>query len=365
MGLPGVRREQGRLREELGLSSPEPEIETILRIARASGFTRVGFVDPDALRVEAMTAAARRGGGGGMEWGWVLSPQSWRSHSSILIGCLSCFRSEPDDLSTPDDPHALIAPFARRHYYRIASRMMQDVARGVARGLRIPRRAVRVFCNSRIPEKPLLAAAGLGGIGKNSLAIVPGLGSLFVIAGAVIPRPLTAARRGPAPVGPPSDPCGSCTRCIDACPVGAITQPGIVDPDMCLQGLAARPLELSPEVMETWGRRLYGCQTCQAVCPHNRGLTEEGPGNGPGVGAIGPSVSLKKLLAMNPDEIAAFFRGTAMGLSWVSGGALLRNALIAAGASRYAALAPLVQTHAESGLPGVRAAALWARGRLG
>lgn len=243
--------------------------------------------------------------------------------------------------------------------------MMQDVARDAARELGFPRRSARVFCNSRIPEKPLLAAAGLGGIGKNSLAIVPGLGSLFVIAGAVFPRPLTPSRSGPAAAHPRADPCGSCTRCIDACPVGAITAAGIVDADTCLQGLAARDVELQPEVMEAWGARLYGCQTCQTVCPHNRALTEEGPGDEQGSGAIGPSVSLRKLLGMNPDEMAAFFRGTAMGLSWVSGEALLRNTLIAAGARRHAALAPLVRAHVESGSPGVRAAALWARERLG
>jgi len=70
---------------------------------------------------------------------------------------------EPDDGSLPGDPHALIAPFARRHYYREAVIRMK----AVAGNLPFPRSHFRIFSNSRLPEKPMAAAAGLGFYGRN------------------------------------------------------------------------------------------------------------------------------------------------------------------------------------------------------
>lgn len=305
------------------------------------------------------TAAQPADGAEGLEWQWVHSPETWKAGCSILVCCLSCYRSEPDDLSTPNDPHALIAPFARRNYYRTAARMMGEVARGLETLLGVPRASIRIFCNSRIPEKPLLAASGMARMGKNSLAIAHGLGSMFIIAGAVIPLPHEDLQA--EPVSRPADPCGACRRCIDACPVGAISPGGVVDPLTCLQGLAAQPVSLSPELMEKWGMRLYGCQDCQSACPHNSRLAEEGPA---GRGEIGPSVPLSKLLSMDTAELSAWFRGTAMGLSWISKEALTRNAIIAAGNSRCASLEPLVAARLRDGSSMIRYTARWAMERL-
>lgn len=365
--MSGVRRRQGRLREELGLSSPDPTTDTIISLARAAGFSRAGVAGPRALgsALEALDAPRRAAleaarSAGDLEWEWILSPEDWGAGQSILVCCLSCHGSEPDDLSTPGDPHALVAPFARRNYYRIAARMMGEVARGIEAALGVPRRMIRIFCNSRIPEKPLLAASGLAMIGRNSLAIVPGLGTLFVIAGAIIPRALPGASAAESVL---PDPCGSCRKCIDACPVGAISTAGVVDGDLCLQGMAAKPVSFSPRLMETWGNRLYGCQECQSVCPWNRRVVDPGAGLS-AEGFPGPSVSLREILRRDPSEIARLFRGTAMGLSWISKEALLRNALVAAGNSGERSLTPLVAAHAESGAPAVREAALWALEKL-
>ncbi len=367
MGMPRVRSEQGRLREKLGLSSPDPKSDRIISLALAAGFSKAGMVDPRALITarEALDAPRRAALEAGraaedLEWDWIFSPDKWAAGHSILVCCLSCRRSEPDDLSAPGDPHALVAPFARRNYYRIAARMMGDAARGIAELLGIPRRSIRIFCNSRIPEKPLLAASGLAMVGRNSLAIVPGLGSLFIIAGAVIPSALPEASAAP-PV--PRDPCGSCRNCIDACPVGAISPAGVVDADHCLQGLAAAAVSFSPRLMETWGTRLYGCQECQSACPWNRRIAEA-PDGAPAEGFPGPSVPLREILSRDPAELAQLFRGTAMGLSWISKDALLRNALVAAGNSGERSLTPLLEVHAESGTPAVQDAALWALEKL-
>jgi epoxyqueuosine reductase len=334
-------------------------------LAREAGFNRAAIVDPDRLApwAERLTGL-RRGTAGrneteGREWNWILDPHGWSGSSSLLICCLSCFRAEPDDRSTPGDPHALIAPFARAHYYRMAIRMLRSFGARLQASLGIPRSSLRFFSNSRIPEKPLCAASGLGTYGKNGLTLVPGLGSLFIIAGAVIPLP--SPRSFPAVTAAAGDPCGSCRLCIQACPAGAIVQPGIVDPARCLQGSAASATTLGPEVMSRWGVRLYGCQACQDACPHNKGLTEEAA---PACGEIGPSLPLRSILGAERSSLKGLFQGTAMGMSWVSRDALLRNALVAAGNRGEHSLRPAVETFRDSTTPAVRAAARWALQRL-
>jgi epoxyqueuosine reductase len=342
-----------------------PAEDSVLAPARAAGFAAAGIVDPRLLDPWAGRLRELRASGfldresfAGLEWDWVLRPSAWSSLATVLVCCLSCAPSGPDDLSTPGDPHALIAPFARAHHYRVAVRMLGDVARRIEGDLGLERGAVRPFSNSRIPEKPLLIASGLAAYGRNGLAIVPHLGSLFVIAGLVIPVPtdmLLESARVPAP-----SPCGSCTRCIDSCPVGAIVGEGRVDPLRCIQAMAGTPAELSPEVMARWGSRLYGCQDCQSVCPRNRGVAA-GPLS---VGEPGPSISIRGLLGQDAVTIKRWFRGTAMGMSWISGEALLRNALVAAGNSGDRGLEVDVSRFLSAASPMLQHTARWALERL-
>lgn len=355
MGVPGMRCQQGRLRKDGSLTLSIPEAGRIRDLALEAGFARAGFVDPNAL---AGRGEPTRANADELEWSRV-RPQEWKESASILVCCLSCHRPEPADLSTPDDPHGLIAPFARRNFYKTANRKMRLVLTRLEDELGIPRKTVRIFCNSRMPEKPLCVAAGLAWPGTNGLCIAPGLGSLFVIAGAVIPRafPDASARAEP----PVENHCGSCRRCIQACPTGAIVAPGCVDRSRCLQGMAADPCVLDSDVMEKWGTRLYGCQDCQSVCPHNRDLREETPA---AVGEIGPSISLRWFLTLDSRRVAELFHGTAMGLSWISKEALVRNALVAAGNSRARALRECVAPFVKSASPVLSAAASWALERM-
>ncbi len=237
----------------------------------------------------------------------------------------------------------------------MATRLMHRLLVRLDEELGISRASARIFCNSRLPEKPLCIAAGLASLATNGLCVAAGLGSLFVIAGAIIPRPLpeVASLRPSATHGE----CGTCRRCIDACPAGAILSAGVVDRSRCLASLAARPDVLPPEIMEKWGVRLYGCQDCQSVCPRNRELHEEAPD---ACGEIGPSVSLRWLLSLDARRLEELFHGTAMGLSWISKEALLRNAVIAAGNRGAATLREGVASLADSDVQPISAAARWA-----
>ncbi|HEB10081.1 MAG TPA: hypothetical protein ENI06_02570, partial [Spirochaetales bacterium] len=148
--------------------------------------------------------------------------------SSFLVCALSSYRKEPDDLSTLQEPHALIAPFARRNYYREAVRRLKRIAVKIREKTGLTRQDIRILCNSRVVEKPLAVASGLGFYGKNSLVISPGLGSQFIIAVMSMELKMTGnynnAVKQPAGSG-----CGDCRACISACPVGAIVKPGVID----------------------------------------------------------------------------------------------------------------------------------------
>jgi epoxyqueuosine reductase len=341
-----MRRAEGRLREELGLNPPRdpvdpgprfPRAGALAAMARASGFSRAAVVDPSLLA----------------------GADGWSRHQAILACCLSCAPGGPADLSVPGDPHALVAPFARAAYYRHAVRLLTDLSRELALTYGLPRRSFRVFANSRLPEKSLLAAAGLAAIGKNSLAIVPGLGSLFVAAGLVIPVP--TARVLEAPAVRAGDPCGACDRCARACPGGALGSPGVVDTTLCLQAFAARSGTLPVALRDAWGKRLYGCQSCQDCCPHNARVA---PAPVPETGRVGPSISIARLLGMDAAGRRSLFRGTAMGMNWIEDAALVRNALLAAGHAGDPAVRALVAGFTGNDEPGVRDAACWALERL-
>ncbi len=117
--------------------------------------------------------------------------------------------------------------------------------------------------------------AGIGWFGKNSLLLVDGIGSWSVLGAVVTDAPLPAA--APEDLAPHGAGCGSCTRCLRACPTGALVAPGVVDGRRCLAWLLQATGPFPEEHRAALGDRLYGCDECQDACPVNRSADRRDP----------------------------------------------------------------------------------------
>jgi epoxyqueuosine reductase len=133
--------------------------------------------------------------------------------------------------------------------------------RGLAARLKAAGERAVVFADDNsIVDREVAYLGGLGWFGKNANLLVPGAGSFFVL-GCIV---TTAAYPTATPVG---DGCGTCRRCLDGCPTGAIVAPGVVDANRCLAWSLQRSGTFPVEQRRALGDRLYGCDECQEVCP--------------------------------------------------------------------------------------------------
>ncbi len=174
-------------------------------------------------------------------------------------------------------------------------------------------------------EREHAQRAGLGAVGKHTLLIQEGVGS-YVLLGEII----TTLALAPTPSAEGADPCGSCTRCIDACPTSAIT-PWSVDATRCISYLTIEHRgPIGEQFHEAMGDWIFGCDVCQEVCPHNQPTVRTAQAEAHD--AYAPRREHFDLLAvLGWDEGArrAMFRKSPMKRAKLA--MMKRNALIAAG----------------------------------
>jgi epoxyqueuosine reductase len=209
-------------------------------------------------------------------------------------------------------------------------------------------------------EREVARRAGLGWFGKNTMLINTRRGSYFFLGEIVTNVAL-------APDEPAVGGCGTCTRCLDACPTGAIVAPYQLDARRCLSYLTIEirgdiPEELRPALAES-GNRIFGCDICQEVCPFSRRRSE--PTSEPAFQSreITDCPKLVDLLLMDDGEFRQKFKGSAVKRAKRRG--LLRNVAAALAASddseAECALKQAAETDPE---PLVRAHAAWALERI-
>jgi epoxyqueuosine reductase len=144
-------------------------------------------------------------------------------------------------------------------------------------------------------DREAAARAGVGFYGKNTMLITRRFGSWVVLGTLVSDRDLESTR-------PLELDCGSCTLCIEACPTGALDDPGTLDATKCLSYWTQSAHDMPAEYGTELGAQVYGCDICQDVCPWNRGIEKRRAGQGPPAGAE-PHVDLVAWLEADPDEL--------------------------------------------------------------
>jgi epoxyqueuosine reductase QueG len=264
--------------------------------------------------------------------------------------------------ATPRDPIPGSSPmldvgaFAAENRYATLARLLGNTARRLASATALPRKAFRVAVNSRLPEKRLAALAGLGWIGRSTILVSYAYGPACVLGVLLLPAsfPMAAIGDGSGPLDGLCDPsastpgglCGGCRACVDACPTRAIRD-GMegsrgIDLGLCIQYWASNRGEVPPAVRLVWGRRLYGCDECVAACPYSTAAWTTGvdgtspAGRAASLAAIGerrpgPRVPTDLVRLAPDDGLRAFFKRTALGLSWLPPDLLRRNASLACG----------------------------------
>jgi epoxyqueuosine reductase len=211
-------------------------------------------------------------------------------------------------------------------------------------------------------EREFAQLAGLGWAGKNSLLLNKQRGSYFFLACLLTTLELPASAAASAH-------CGTCTRCLDACPTDAFPAPGVVDSRRCISYLTIEhrgpiPIELRAGI----GDWLFGCDICQEVCPWNakaqrvtdtdRGVATElvsRPASDP--------VDLADILALDETAFRARFRDTPLWRPRRRG--ILRNAAICAANARDTSAVPALIALLDDPDPLIRGAAAWALGQIG
>lgn len=222
---------------------------------------------------------------------------------------------------------------------------------------RIPDAAAEIMVDTGVlSDRAVAERAGLGWIGKNTALITPEFGS-WVYLGEMV----TDVRLPPDE--PLSDGCGDCTRCLDACPTQALVQPRQLDAQSCIAYLTLTRDSLAKEYREKIGTRLYGCDTCQTVCPYNKGMNMTGhPEFAPDPEKSKPL--LRPLLHMTKSEFREKF-GTSSA-AWRGKKPIQRNAIIALAHFKDESAVPeLTDLLYNDPRPVIRETAAWALHKIG
>jgi epoxyqueuosine reductase len=216
-----------------------------------------------------------------------------------------------------------------------------------------------------VVERSLAVAAGLGWTGKNTCLIHPKLGSFGFLAVLLTSLPVHEEKVPTAPALVP-DRCGTCRRCIDACPTGALTAPYQMDARKCISYLTIEHKgAVAEELMERMGRQVFGCDICQDVCPWNKLSLLNSPVSvdaelEPREELVNPV--LDWLAAMDEAEFEAQFNGSPVRRAGFSG--LRRNVAIAMANSGMRRFAERLETWVEDADEGVKSAARWGLEKL-
>jgi len=278
---------------------------------------------------------------------------------SVVVCAINYNTAHPYSTQFTDPTHGWISRYAwgREDYHDAVLRRVQ----GVEAKLKslcgdCPPIETRSYVDTGpVVERVYAKYAGVGWMGKNTCLINQKIGSWLFLG--VIVTSLELAPDVPAP-----DRCGSCTRCIDACPTHALVAPYELDSNKCISYLTIEKRGAIPEdLRDGMGRQVFGCDICQDVCPWNR----KSPSTDqlefqPREGLVNPALAW--LAEISEAEFGEKFRSSPVKRAKRSG--LRRNALIAIANSGDRSFIPIIERSSHDSDPVIAEAACWAKKRL-
>lgn len=247
---------------------PVPDLGEIRAIVEPFGITHLGVATAEPMERARLELEHRRDLGLSDTMGFTYrDPQRSTDPSRAVAGARSVIvaarpyateagaaGSPADD---PDRPMARVARYAWSDHYGPLREGLRAAARRIRRS---GHRAVAFADDNSLVDREIAYRGGLGWFGRNANLLLPGAGSFFVLGSIVT----TVEYPTDTPV---PDGCGTCRRCLDSCPTGAIVADGVIDARRCLAWLVQRPGTFPEEFRAALGDRIYGCDDCQDACP--------------------------------------------------------------------------------------------------
>jgi len=253
----------------------------------------------------------------------VIMPQA----RSVVVVALNYFQHAPNTLNSvdaqTDRKRGRVSRYAwGDDYHDLMWRRLDQLAAFVEQQVGHPVAHRRYVDTGPLLERELAVRAGLGWFGKNTMLINPRLGSWLFLGELLLDLELTADEPFSA------DHCGTCTRCIEACPTQCILPGRVLDASRCISYLTIeyRDTDMPPALSPLIGNWIFGCDVCQDVCPWNRFSSptrEAAFWPRPGM----PAPDLAEVLALTDEDFSLRFQGSP--IKRATGRGLRRNAAIA------------------------------------
>ncbi|MEX2461148.1 MAG: tRNA epoxyqueuosine(34) reductase QueG [Paenibacillaceae bacterium] len=325
--------------DKIGFTTADPflELKTKLENHRIKGYES-GFEEPDIHKrvyPELTLPEARSILAVAIAYPSKLPPNPPRSETGIYRGIIS--RS-----SWGEDYH---------HVLRNRLKRLEDFIRE-----RVPDTKVESMVDTGVlSDRAVAERAGIGWSGKNCAVITPEFGSWVYLGEMLTNLPFS-------PDVPITESCGDCTLCLDSCPTGALVGPGELNSSFCISFVTQTKGIVSDELKGEIGNRLYGCDTCQVVCPKNKGMNwTHQPELMPDPEQVKPL--LLPLLSLSNKEFAIAYGRNAS--SWRGKKPIQRNAIIALGNFKdESALPILIDKLLHDPRPAIRATAAWSLSKI-
>lgn len=352
-----AHKEPGRSRDWQALK------EEIVRALPELGIDKIGFASAEPFNElkERLVAHREKGHESGFEEPDLDKRVTPDLHLPGARSILAIAVAYPSKLPSPprSEPGAYRGIFSRsawgQDYHHVLRNRLDRLAAFIKE--RVPEARLESMVDTgALSDRAVAERAGIGWSGKNCAVITPEFGSWVYLGEMITDIPFP-------PDSPIEDSCGDCTICIDACPTGALVGPGQLNATRCVSFLTQTKDMIPLEFRDKVGNRLYGCDTCQQVCPKNKGINFT---HHPELAADPEQAKplLLPILDMSNRQFKEAFGTSAA--AWRGKKPIQRNAVMALGHFRdKSALPKLRDILLKDERPELRGTAAWSIGRIG